>query len=182
MIDRRLFCTWTYRAALPPSLRDQVADLDQLLRDLTLGARVSLLLVSPYVSAAGLRAMKGAVAMAATAGAWVTVITAPLDENEMRNRLAIAEFIDGEDGRLIERRLRVLVPAPTFDQLIHSKLVVADRQRGYIGSANFSWHGMESNLELGVCLEPTQAAAIAGIFEHLEASGKLVQVPLDKST
>jgi len=182
VIDRRLFCTWTYRAALPPALRDQVADLDQLLRDLSLSARLSLLLVSPYLSPAGLRAMKSAVAMAAMAGAWVTVITAPLDENERRNRQAIEELTDGDEGRFIERRLRVLVPAPTFDQLIHSKLIVVDGQRGYLGSANFSWHGMESNLELGVCLEASQAAAIAGIFEHLEASGKLVEVPLDKTT
>lgn len=182
MIDRRLFCTWTYRAALPPALRDQVADLDQLLRDLSLSARVSLLLVSPYLSAAGLRAMKGAVAMAARAGAWVTVVTTPLDGSEMRNRQAIEAFTDGEEGSFIDRRLRVLVPAPTFDELIHSKLVVADRQRGYIGSANFSWHGMESNLELGVCLQPGQAAAIAGIFEHLEASGKLVEAPRDKGS
>ena len=178
MVDRRVFCTWTYRSGLPPALRDQVADLDQLLRDLSLSARISILLVSPYLGAAGLRGMKGALAVAAEAGAWITVITAPLDDNEMRNRRAIHELQDGEDGGLIARRLRVLVPAPTFEQLIHAKLVVVDRQRGYIGSANLSWHGMESNLELGVCFEPNQAAAVAAIFEHLEASGKLVEVPL----
>jgi len=182
VIDRRLYCTWTYRAILPPSLRDQVADLDQLLRDLSLSARKSVLLVSPYLSAAGLRAIKGALAMATEAGALITLITGPLDDNQMRNRQAIEEVIRGEEGTLISTRLRVLVPAPSFNQLIHSKLLVVDRQRGYLGSANFSWHGMESNLELGVSLETGQAAAIAGIFEHLEASGKLVEVPHDKTT
>ena len=175
MIDRRLFCTWTYRAGLPPGLRDQLADLDQLLRDQSLSAKVSLLLVSPYLSASGMRAIKGAVAVAAKGGASVTVVTAPLDDNAGRNRQAIQELRDGDEGALIARMLRVLVPAPGFDQLIHSKLLVVDRERGYIGSANFSWHGLESNLELGVCLEPGQATAVAGIFDHLEGTGKLLE-------
>lgn len=179
MVDRRVFCTWTYRSGLPPTLRDQVADLDQLLRDLSLSARISILLVSPYLGAAGLRSMKGPLAVAAKAGASITVVTAPLDDNEMRNRHAIEQLQHGQDGTLIVRKLRVLVPAPTFEQLIHAKLMVVDRQRGYIGSANLSWHGMESNLELGVSLEPGQAGAIAGIFEHLEASGKLVETQVD---
>lgn len=55
--------------------------------------------------------------------------------------------------------------------LMHAKFVVADRGRGYFGSANLTSLGMAEHLEVGVALEPTQSVALLSLLEALEASG-----------
>ena len=55
--------------------------------------------------------------------------------------------------------------------LMHAKFVVADRGRGYFGSANLTSLGMGEHLEVGVALEPTQSVALLSLLEALEAGG-----------
>jgi phosphatidylserine/phosphatidylglycerophosphate/cardiolipin synthase-like enzyme len=56
---------------------------------------------------------------------------------------------------------------------LHAKVTVVDRREALVGSANFTFHGMESNLELGLRVRGPQAAAIAERFDHLIADGVL---------
>ena len=56
---------------------------------------------------------------------------------------------------------------------LHAKCLVVDRLDALVTSANFTFHGMESNLELGLRVRGPQAAAIAERFDHLIASGVL---------
>lgn len=56
---------------------------------------------------------------------------------------------------------------------LHAKVLVVDRLEALVGSANFTFHGLESNLELGLRVRGPQAAAIAERFDHLIASGVL---------
>jgi hypothetical protein len=55
--------------------------------------------------------------------------------------------------------------------LMHAKFVVADRVRGYFGSANLTSLGLGEHLEMGVALEPEQTDALVGLLDALEASG-----------
>jgi|SRR5579859_513299 len=172
----RLFCTWTYRASMPPSLRNALGDLDQLLRDVAASAKSSLIIVAPYLSASGIRGLMNSLAVAANAGATVRLITGDLDADQSRNRKAVRELLIGEFGGVIRPHLRVLTNSPTFPALLHAKLVIADGCRGYLGSANVSWHGMESNLEIGVELPAPQAGVLDALFAFLESSGALVEI------
>jgi len=56
---------------------------------------------------------------------------------------------------------------------LHAKCLVVDRLDALVTSANFTFHGLESNLELGLRARGLQAAAIAERFDHLIASGVL---------
>jgi phosphatidylserine/phosphatidylglycerophosphate/cardiolipin synthase-like enzyme len=172
----RLFCTWTYRASMPPSLRNAFGDLDQLLRDVAVSAKSSLIIVAPYLSAVGIRGLMNSVAVAAQAGAAVKLITGDLDADGSRNRQAVRELLTGEYGTVIHQHLRVLTNSPSFPALLHAKLVIADGRRGYLGSANVSWRGMESNLEIGVELPAQQASVLEALFTFLESSGALVEI------
>ena len=53
---------------------------------------------------------------------------------------------------------------------LHAKCLVVDRLDALVTSANFTFHGLESNLELGLRVRGPQAAAIAERFDHLIAS------------
>ncbi|MGH2395625.1 MAG: phospholipase D-like domain-containing protein [bacterium] len=74
------------------------------------------------------------------------------------------------------KKPRILTWSPPPDHpypKLHAKVLVVDRIEALVGSANLTFHGLESNLELGLRVRGPQAAAIAERFDHLEASGVL---------
>jgi phosphatidylserine/phosphatidylglycerophosphate/cardiolipin synthase-like enzyme len=56
---------------------------------------------------------------------------------------------------------------------MHAKCLVIDRMDALVTSANLTFHGLESNLELGVRIRGSQAGAISEIFDNLISSGEL---------
>ena len=53
---------------------------------------------------------------------------------------------------------------------LHAKCLVVDRLDAMVTSANFTFHGLESNMELGLRVRGPQAASIAERFDHLITS------------
>ncbi len=159
------------------SERELAAELG--LVDLTVveaSARSSLTVAAPYLSPAGMKGLKNAVGVAAQSGAAIRLVTSDLDGEGQRNRQAVRELVSGVDGNRIRGRLRVLTASEALPSLLHAKVVIADRARGYLGSANFSWRGMESNLEIGVPLDRQQAEAVDDMISYLEAKSLLHEV------
>jgi len=64
----------------------------------------------------------------------------------------VFDFTDPENGQL------------------HAKVVIADRRRAVVGSANLSWGGMYSNHEIGLLVEGEVAWKLAEIIDSLCAS------------
>jgi len=54
---------------------------------------------------------------------------------------------------------------------LHAKLVVADRSRAVIGSANFSKNGLLENHEIAVCVSGSQARSTCVLVETLIDQG-----------
>ena len=57
---------------------------------------------------------------------------------------------------------------------VHAKVVVADRNLAVVGSANFSWHGMATNYEVGVLLEGKEAWTLSKIVDNLAAMSSII--------
>ena len=51
---------------------------------------------------------------------------------------------------------------------LHAKVIVVDRKNAIIGSANFSWHGMTGNYEIGVYLEGDSAWKLGKLIDDME--------------
>jgi len=58
---------------------------------------------------------------------------------------------------------------------LHAKTLVVDRLDLLVGSANFTFHGLSSNLELGLRIRGPQAREVAERFDFLEARGTIVE-------
>ena len=56
---------------------------------------------------------------------------------------------------------------------VHAKVVVSDRNLAVVGSANFSWHGMATNYEVGVLLEGKEAWTLSKIVDKLAAMSSI---------
>jgi len=50
---------------------------------------------------------------------------------------------------------------------LHAKVLVADRKRAVVGSANWSWGGLIANHEIGLMLEGDLAWTLADLIERL---------------
>lgn len=72
--------------------------------------------------------------------------------------------------------LRDAMPSRDEYRRMHGKVIVADRTRVLIGSANFSAGGLAGNIELGVRLEGAVAQEIHRTIEQLREEGWLVTV------
>jgi phosphatidylserine/phosphatidylglycerophosphate/cardiolipin synthase-like enzyme len=132
------------------------------------------MLVAPYASPAGMGGLKDALATSAQRGAWIRFVIGDLDDANGWNRRALEFLVEGQEGALIRERLRVLTPGPVIPVLFHAKVIAVDQDRGYLGSANLSWRGMEQNFEVGVSLTKTQAKSIDDLIAYWEARGLLL--------
>jgi cardiolipin synthase len=54
------------------------------------------------------------------------------------------------------------------DDHLHAKLVIADRSRALVGSANLSWHGFVANHELSVLVEGEAVSHLAAAVDRLK--------------
>jgi phosphatidylserine/phosphatidylglycerophosphate/cardiolipin synthase-like enzyme len=122
----------------------------------------------------GMQSLRSSLATSAQRGAWIRLLTTDLEHADAWNRRAIATLIDGEDGALVRNRLRVLAPSEDLPALIHAKIILVDHCRGYLGSANLSQSAMDSNLELGLSLDPNQVNALESLISLLEAQNLIV--------
>jgi phosphatidylserine/phosphatidylglycerophosphate/cardiolipin synthase-like enzyme len=52
---------------------------------------------------------------------------------------------------------------------LHAKIVVVDRKKAIVGSANFSWGGMFGNYEVGLLVEGDSAWKLGEIVDSLSA-------------
>lgn len=53
---------------------------------------------------------------------------------------------------------------------LHAKVVVVDRTKAVIGSANFSWGGMSGNYEIGILLEGRDAWTLSRLVDDVADS------------
>jgi phosphatidylserine/phosphatidylglycerophosphate/cardiolipin synthase-like enzyme len=119
-------------------------------------------------------ALRGAIAVSARQGAWIRLVTGDLANPEGMNRQALGVLVNGVEGGLIRQRIRVLTASAKFPALLHAKIVVADGERGYLGSANISGRALDENFEVGTALVKDQARALDGLVAYLEAQGLLI--------
>lgn len=163
--DVEIVCTAPERFGLP--LRTTYATAVQMVRE----ARSEIVVVG-YVFTEGARNLIEELAQAAkTRGARITVIG-----NRMREQWPLfrAVWPDGlAQPRVFSRE------ADVDDRMaaLHAKLLVCDRASALVTSANFTYHGLHANIEIGV---PFRAQAVARLTEFIEAmiaSGDVTAVP-----
>lgn len=172
-----VYLTWPRKAQpLPTYLRQDFLELDQLMRSLMGSAQHQIILISPYLGWKGIREMRDALAVSCGRGAWLRIITSDEESERDTNRAALAELVSAGEGDVIRNRLRVLTPADGITFLIHGKAVLIDGARGYLGSANMSFNGIDANVEFGVSLAYRQVDALTRLVSFLEADSLMLDV------
>ncbi|MFB7722896.1 phospholipase D-like domain-containing protein [Nocardia sp. NPDC056100] len=68
-------------------------------------------------------------------------------------------------------------PSPS---MLHAKFVIADRQIGYLGTANLTSWGLRGHIEAGVELTTGQSERFVRFLGELEATGQFTATPPDR--
>lgn len=135
---------------------------------LIVGARSRLRIFSPFLDARGLDVLAVALAAATRRGVQTAVGYArrgnrdnAIEQLEQRVRA------NGTASRLQTVAIKGDRPFP------HLKLIAADGERAYIGSANLTWPALTSNAEVGALIEGEPVGVLERWFDTLIATPTL---------
>lgn len=120
-----------------------------------------VLLFSPYWRKEGCRALLAAASRESYAGVAVNIFTQPVRRMRNGDFEGLSYFVSML--KAMNATVRIATPR-AFDGLtpmLHSKLIVADEVKAYVGSANFTKSGLDHGFEAGVLVIGPVAAAFA---------------------
>lgn len=137
-------------------------------------AQESLLVVSPYLELSGIEWLVPGLEGALERGVDVTLVSRELEPGEPNYEAirSLVEVATGYDGELAVYDYYEHDPdtdRPLYT--LHSKVLIADDDVAYIGSANFTKYGFSENLEVGVVLTGDEVAELCRLVDYVVANG-----------
>lgn len=88
----------------------------------------------------------------------------------------IEEFLENWKGNIPKPTILKWIGNPDDHMAsLHAKLLIVDTRELYVGSANLTYHGMGSNIELGLRINGESARKVSRHFFDLEQAGELVK-------
>jgi hypothetical protein len=132
---------------------------------LIVGARTRLRIFSPFLDARGLDVLAVSLTAATRRG-----VKAAVGYARAGNRGDAVEKLeqrvnDGGDARNL-----TTVPIESSRPFPHLKLIAADGERAYIGSANLTWPALTSNAEIGALVDGEPVRVLERWFDALIAT------------
>ena len=169
--------SWAPVATLPSELRallrpPPVRETAGVLLELIDGAATALKLATPFVDRGGISFLSGALLGAGRRGVATDIITSP-------GQAAMFSDLARQWSSEAIGRLRVTEVATQLSPLgSHAKIMVADAERAYVGSANLTGAGLGRHIEIGVEVKGPHVADLVRILSALERLGT-VAVEMD---
>lgn len=164
---------WTLPAGHPDS--EEYGDsYSKGVIDVIKNAQTELILISPFLEPRGVRVLTNELLHAVARNVSITVLTHEADDlsslasQSLEDLRREAERLGGSLTVYTAKKNKGVAQA---SMLIHAKLVIADRERVVIGSANLTGPGLSSNFEAGVILGPDAANEAVHMFEGLLEGG-----------
>jgi phosphatidylserine/phosphatidylglycerophosphate/cardiolipin synthase-like enzyme len=160
-------------AVRPPMRRTAGVIVGQIER-----ARRSLFLAAPFVDTSALRFLGPPLLAAAGRGVPVRMLTSA-DSAPAVRELGERWPADSAGGPLVV----ATTPATALSTLgSHAKVVVADGEHAYVGSANLTAAGLGRHVELGVEIEGVEVQELSRLLLALSRLGQVHRYPLVPST
>ncbi len=148
----------------PDFVGQGVRSVEPVLEELIRGSRQEIHLAA-YLFTPEATGLIDLLSAAANRGVKQTIVVNRLStqDSEVRSRLTKL-VMNSSDVNLRDY-------SPKKSQL-HAKVLVADRSRALIGSANFTWGGMVSNYELGLYVEGELCWKLAHLIDILASKSR----------
>ena len=117
------------------------------------GAREELIVFSPYWTIEGVSSLLSAAGRSSYRGVRVHVFSQPAYFMKREDRLGLIAFVNAL--QIAGAAVRVAAPnrIEKWTPFVHAKLIIADAEKAYVGSANFTRSGLDHGIEAGVLIK-----------------------------
>ena len=132
---------------------------------LIVGARTALRIFSPFLDARGLDVLAIALAAATRRG-----VQAAIGFARRGNRDNAIEKLERRISESGDAKMLQTVAIESDRPFPHLKLIAADGERAYIGSANLTWPALTSNAEIGALVDGEPVRVLERWFDALIAT------------
>lgn len=169
-----LIATLPDNLPLDSEIRRSIASLAAALHRLITEAEREIIILNPFFEQAGFDRLASALLAAARRGTAITIIshrlTDPTSTNHtvmsrlvrraaadsLNDRFSFYEYQQGEAGHIVLAS--------------HAKVLLADGEKAYIGSANLTEYGMARRVEIGVLLQGPQVKHLRLVLKAIMES------------
>lgn len=131
-------------------------------------SETELIMTSPFIQEAGMSCLVNSLVNALDRGVEILLLTLHADNLSSSQSMAIEEL--RRQACRMGKAFKVYTVEPGSRTLIHAKLVISDRTKVIIGSANLTGPGLEQSFEAGVILGAKQASeAVKAVFGLIDS-------------
>lgn len=137
--------------------------------------RETLYLISPYIDDKGVGKLFSPLQEAKERGVYLKVITRETAKHQLSRTRGIEALFSMFSRQIEVRDYHTEAKGLAHHTSVHAKLIQADNQIGYVGSAELRGNALEKNFEMGAILSPEQAALSLASFKAVwEIARKVV--------
>lgn len=157
---------------IPSHITDNFQHLNSWIQHIIQTTMSRLIFIAPYYSVAGIKHLSTSLSALLELKDNVEVDWIIGETENDGNKRALDYLL----GTLGASRIRVFEPIDNKKQTLvnHSKALLSDNERGYLGSANFSHRGLHNQFELGVKLTKEQTLSLTLLVDYWIKSSQLI--------
>ena len=150
-----------------PVIGGRVRSAQSVLEDMVLKARQEIL-IAAYTMSGNLKDFFKLLEDAATRGVTLRIVVNRLEKQPE----SVRRFLYS----LSRKYPHAMFFSYEGDGELHMKVIVTDRKKALVGSANLTWKGLIENLELCVFIERRPARIVAEVLERVIESSRSVNL------
>ena len=152
---------------IPRQLAADIDDIRNLLINLIVSARKTIVILSPYTTSVALSdILQPLLVSNKSENIKIEVYIANSLENANKQIISLTKMLPEEFTKRINFYYRSNDPQAE-DRIIHAKILIVDEDRGYLGSANFTEQGLQRHFELGIEMNNQQAKLALQMLKQL---------------
>jgi phosphatidylserine/phosphatidylglycerophosphate/cardiolipin synthase-like enzyme len=178
----------TLLATRPESLylseeaRQSILSVAVALHRLITSARREIIILNPFFERAGFDRLAAALLAAARRGVGVFIITRQLTDETSPNRQVLKGLMkQAKDEGVVDLFRLAQYQQLEAGRLIvasHAKVLLADSEQAYIGSANLTEYGMDRFFEVGVLLQGAQVRTLKSLLQAILVARETEEIHL----
>ncbi|MCJ1909966.1 phospholipase D-like domain-containing protein [Planococcus ruber] len=152
-----------FKNHLSLDLRNDFSDLTTHLKNIISTAQKKIIFCAPYFSIAGLEILLPSIKVSLNKNPDLTIIFIIESEANESNKI----FLNEIEKRLEKNSYEIYIPVDKIDEglMLHSKFLLADNKKGYLGSANFSERALRQQFEVGIKLSVSESKSLAKLVD-----------------
>ncbi len=131
-------------------------------------AKKELIIFAPYWRIDGVKSLIAAASRESYKDLEIRIFTQPKSRMKIDDKEGLEYLVDflKEKGS----KIKVLAPSPLdiFTPMLHAKIIISDRKKAYVGSANFTMSGLNYGIEAGVLITGESSQALAAWSTGIE--------------